>query len=272
VNRRDEIIKAGKGNEPAREAGDIVREYFGGGMDSAVMLSFLGRDTKFMLRVKQAASLKAGNEAALSEMSAASIFQACALAGVMNLSSAEHPGYEMPRGEFFRRAAASAAAAYFLARYNGFNNPEHAYLAGMIMDAGKLIMDPFVLEEENAIAQLVASGDMSFTEAEREALGIDHSELSCIMYEALKFPPALLAACMYHHDPDKCNNAETAHLADICHVADAAAMKAGIGTGREGLDYRLSERALKRLRVSGGVMEAMMAEMAVEIRAVSGIR
>ena len=53
-----------------------------------------------------------------------------------------------------------------------------AHTAGLIHDVGKLILDPFVLDEKETFESFIVSEQKTFLAAERDILGFDHAEIA----------------------------------------------------------------------------------------------
>ena len=87
-------------------------------------------------------------------------------------------------------------------------------------------------------------GETTFLEAEKSILGFDHAEIAASMCESWKIPALLTNAICYHHHPSRSNDST---LAYIVHVADSASLMSGIGTGIDGMLYKMDSKALDYL-------------------------
>ena len=90
----------------------------------------------------------------------------------------------------------------------------------------------------------MSDGPKTFLHAEKEILGFDHSEIASEICETWKIPKSLITAICYHHNPSRSSENT---LAYIVHVADALALMSGIGTGVDGMLYRMDEKAMEFL-------------------------
>ncbi len=74
-------------------------------------------------------------------------------------------------------------------------HPEEAFVAGLLHDVGKLIVDDFLDR---------TPGKRQITPAEEvEAVGLDHAELAEYILKQWKLPPAIIEAVRFHHHPEQ---------------------------------------------------------------------
>lgn len=154
------------------------------------------------------------------------------------------PGYDLPAGELWRHSIAVSVAAEGLAKELKVSASEEIFTAALLHDVGKLVLGGFVKQDLEKI-ETEASRGISFEVAEHMVLGTDHTEVGAQILKNWSFPPALVNAVRWHHDPDSAGKTDT--LVDIVHVANILCLMMGIGVGREGLCYKPSPLATKRL-------------------------
>ena len=154
------------------------------------------------------------------------------------------PGYDLPAGELWRHSIAVSVAAEGLAKELKVSASEEIFTAALLHDVGKLVLGGFVKGDLEKI-ETEASRGISFEVAEHMVLGTDHTEVGAQILKNWSFPPALVNAVRWHHDPDSAGKTDT--LVDIVHVANILCLMIGIGVGREGLCYKPSPLATKRL-------------------------
>ncbi len=154
------------------------------------------------------------------------------------------PGYDLPPGELWRHSVAVSVTSEGLMQELGLKVDDEIFTAALLHDLGKLVLGEFVAEDLETIRSIAAKG-IPFQMAEREVLGTDHAEIGARLLEAWSFPPRLVGAVRWHHEPDSAD--ETSSLIDIVHVANVLCLMLGIGTGVEGLHYEPSALATRRL-------------------------
>jgi putative nucleotidyltransferase with HDIG domain len=180
------------------------------------------------------------------------------MAGFSHLMGKKLPGYGYKSDELWRHSLAVALASKIIAEKI---NPElsgEALTAGLIHDIGKLILDPYVLENRDAFDKLVEDENQTFLTAEKQVLGYDHAEIASEICDHWKFPELLALAIKYHHNPSLSNESE---MAFILHLADYIAVLSGSGYDideildirEEGTDAFLSIHQ-KDMKVIGAVI------------------
>lgn len=150
------------------------------------------------------------------------------------------PGYAAERGEMFRHGLfAGLAARLFAAKARQPLSPDLAFTAGILHDIGKAVLAEFLSGRTVELLGQVDQGLAGdFREAEKDALGADHAEVGYLLAQCWNIPSPLPEAIRRHHAPSLAG--ETARpLAYATHLADLAAMTAGVGTGADTLLYRL---------------------------------
>lgn len=83
------------------------------------------------------------------------------------------------------------------------------YLAGLLHDVGKLVIEHYFPEQFETIVSTVAESCSDPLEIERDVLGLDHTQIGAAVCDCLRINEHILQAVKFHHDP--LNNA---HLED----------------------------------------------------------
>jgi putative nucleotidyltransferase with HDIG domain len=182
------------------------------------------------------------------------MFHIVVATSIRSVMAKKVPGYELAPGELWRHSIAVSVASEGLAKHLKIPTPEEAFTAALLHDLGKLVTGAYVDEDLEKVEDAVAGG-LSFEEAERVVLGFDHSEIGGRVLEHWAFPPELVHAVRWHHDPDRAP--ERGVMLDIVHVADMLCLMLGIGIGREGLGYRPATGATDRLGLRVADLESV---------------
>ncbi len=175
-------------------------------------------------------------------------------------------GYELDAGDMWMHSLAVASGSGLIARKYNPELEDDAFSAGLIHDAGKLILDPYIQGRKHVFAELLEDGKVSFLEAERKALGFDHAEIASEVCEKWKIPSTVSNAIKYHHRP---SDAAEKDLALIVHVADSIALMSGVGSGIDGMLYEIDEAAMNHLGIAESDFNNIMYETAKYVRDVT---
>jgi HD-like signal output (HDOD) protein len=137
-------------------------------------------------------------------------------------------GYQLNPGALWKHSLAVALGSRIIAEKKNSEWAEDAFIAGLLHDAGKIILDPYIVERKKAFNKILKNGHPNFFEAEKQVLGFDHCEVMSRAARFWRYPEAQSAAIRYHHYPSRVGNSE---LAFIVHLADYTAKEAGFKSG-----------------------------------------
>lgn len=179
--------------------------------------------------------------------------------GCQELLESEVAGYGLPRGALLRHSLACASAAQALARRTKYRGTEEAFVAGLLHDIGKVVMNLYLRPQFIQVLLRAASGELSYAAAERAVFSFDHAEAGACLLERWNLPPALVSAVRSHHAP--LDAPTDSPLPCLVHVADAICLTLGVGLGLDGLAYTLQPEALARLGLTAEDFEAVAGEV-----------
>lgn len=108
-------------------------------------------------------------------------------------------GWSMAR--FNMHSAAVAVLSDLLAQRVAVEYPEGAFVAGLLHDAGRLLIALALPQEYERVIALYAAGDRTLISCEEQILGFTHPELSAEAIEFWKLPEEIQFAVRDHHDP-----------------------------------------------------------------------
>lgn len=101
---------------------------------------------------------------------------------------------------FWRHAIAAAVCARELATHLSLN-PEHAYIAGLLHDIGRLVLVTSFQPNYAATMAYRVQHDCHLLDAEHAVLGVDHALVGHVLTQHWKFPEAMQQAVACHHAP-----------------------------------------------------------------------
>ncbi len=129
---------------------------------------------------------------------------------------------------FWQHGLATATAGRILAKLKGYADPEVVYLAGLLHDAGRMVMDRFLPNEMDQIVQQSLEQAIPLIEAERTVLGYTHVEVGLLLADHWSLPQAVAEGIGKHHE--RVNYADCP-VGCLVQVANVLAHQAGFAIG-----------------------------------------
>lgn len=190
-----------------------------------------------------------------------------AVAGISNLMNKNFKGYGLSSEDVWRHSIAVAFGSRIIANRKDVEFGDSAFFAGLIHDAGKLILDQYVYERKDTFNTFMADGRQTFLYAEKEILGFDHSEIASELCLKWKIPDEQRVAIRFHHCPSQSKACE---LAYILHMADCIAMMNGCGVGTDSLLYQPEKGAMEFLGLQDDEIARIKDEVLESVEKIAG--
>ncbi|MCK7510829.1 MAG: HDOD domain-containing protein [Desulfobacterales bacterium] len=122
------------------------------------------------------------------------LLEVVALAGAQRLLVGRLPGYGYEAEDLWRHSLAVACGSKLLALRKDPGISETAYLAGLIHDVGRIILDRLVLEMKAEIAEFMEREQKTFLDAETRFFGFNHARVAAEVCRKWKFPAVMAVA------------------------------------------------------------------------------
>lgn len=133
-----------------------------------------------------------------------------------------------------RHALLTAVAARLLAPAAG-QDPDEAFLAGLLHDVGELMLAVFLPAAHRQVLALAGEEQIDRRSAELRLLEQGHDEVGARVVRAWNFPATIAAAIAGHHQPVQPRPGQAASLCVVIHAADAVARTASPECARPGM-------------------------------------
>src|SRR5262245_48156889 len=175
---------------------------------------------------------------------------------------------------YWLQSTAQAITARMLAGRNSLGNEEDHFLAGLLLDLGRLAMLKTVPGEYTPVFDAAASLPCPLHEAEVQVLGIDHIEVGIKLMERWELPDVLGEAVRWHHGPpdDLAAGADSKHDSILKTTAVASAVGEYFCGAAKGLSLeRLRKLAALYFQISGSDLDAFLRDVRLKIDEVAGL-
>jgi len=177
-----------------------------------------------------------------------------------SLMSSAVRGYELKTGELWKHSVASAIASENIAKTIHLKDFDLLFTAALLHDIGKIALASFVDRYYSAIEEELSTSGDPFEIVEKKIFGIDHAQAGALILRNWGIPKSLYLPVLWHHDPEACDQVDITQSVDVVHVADSLCLAAGIGVGRDGLQYRPSANVLMRLNCRISTLEGIISK------------
>jgi len=188
--------------------------------------------------------------------------------GSKNLKRAQK-GYDLREGELWKYSVVSAFMARDIAESKEIGDKHLVFTAALLKDIGKVVLNEYVENYFNEIEKAVNEKNITFREAEKLIIGIDHAELGAMIAKKWNFSGKMVGIIGNHHLGSGWKE-DDMELAAV-YVADTLCMIMGIGVGSDGLAYRFHPKVMEKLDFSDTDLQMMMASFGEKLHEVDDL-
>ena len=172
----------------------------------------------------------------------------------------EMKGYGYEEGFFWRHSISVALGSQVICKKVRPGLNDTAFTAGLLHDLGKMILSRVLPEEIEKVVSQTKEEQQQLFRSEFAVFGFDHAYIGARIADQWNFPPELIQAIGYHHQPEKAKGRPL--LAAIVNVGDLITLRLGLGSShQEGIPAELSEYSKQALGISDDDMDALVAEL-----------
>ncbi len=167
------------------------------------------------------------------------------------------------RTAFWQHSIGVGLIARFLEKRLGIGRSEEGFIAGVIHDIGKIVIDKYLSEELVEIMKLVREQNIEMYDAEQIILEISHCEIGAFLASKWKLPDNLVDAILNHHQIDP--ESEHAAYASLIQISNAIARKYKVGSGGDDIVPEIEPAVWDILELSPEMLEEWDEEIQGEI-------
>ncbi len=131
--------------------------------------------------------------------------------------------------QFWRHALIVGMGARVISRLSGYPVHGECFVTGLVHDIGYLVLVQHFSSLYEDIFEVARKNQCPLREAEKQVLGITHSDIGAWLAEGWNLPEKLVQAVKYHHEPEKA--VVHTDLTWIIHWADKVSYTIGEGNG-----------------------------------------
>jgi putative nucleotidyltransferase with HDIG domain len=167
------------------------------------------------------------------------------------------------REAFWQHSIGCGMIARYLGNRTGLGREEEGFIAGIIHDIGKVVLDQYFHDNLTQVVQQVATRKISFYQAETETMGLSHAEIGAYLAETWSLPEKLVEVIAMHHQP----NATTQYgplVALVC-ISDVIARQYGVGSGGDALVPQLDSRVWQKIGLKPADLQGWDKDIRAEI-------
>ena len=160
------------------------------------------------------------------------------------------------REAFWTHCAAVGTICRIVARKVHMPNQEDVFIAGLLHDLGKVVLDHYFHKEFTQALKQVGEDQCSLYEAEQKVFGVSHAEVGKWLAEHWNMPDFLVWSIGYHHEPQKVPG--DSPVVALVHIADAVARYKEIGSGGDPSKPVIRKEAMEKLNFDKDLLDHVL--------------
>ena len=153
---------------------------------------------------------------------------------------------------YWQHSLAVAVLARRIAANGRFGGPEDAYIAGLLHDIGKPVLDDYAHHDFHAAIREAARTGKPLFECERKGFEVHHAEVGGVLLSKWGLPKEIVEGVVRHHRYGRTDETELPdkpELAEIVSLADRIAKSLFIGNAGDFVVEEIQEETIQRLKV-----------------------
>lgn len=178
---------------------------------------------------------------------------------LINLSPEVYQNRGFERRKFWLHSLAVGLIAEKLCHDSGFRRPELGFIAGLLHDLGKIMLDNHFDDVFPRLLDETMTSITSFYESEEHLMGFTHAELGHFLTTQWNFPPPITSAILSHHAPERILQATPEFnkiIQEAVYVANLWAKALNLGHSCDEILLEIPGEILRDLKIEGGPARA----------------
>lgn len=166
------------------------------------------------------------------------------------------------RKEFWTHSLGAAFTAKALSRELIGVKPDDAFVAGLLHDIGKVVLDQHFMDAFTETLTAARIENRPLNKVSNELLGIDHAEIGGLISERWKLPNGLVEAISYHHSPGIMNQHD--YLTHLAHLSNYFCHRHNIGSSGNPLPDAADPQSLAALGLENNSLEEIWKSLEID--------
>ncbi len=151
------------------------------------------------------------------------------------------PNPDFDREKFWLHSAGTGQIARTFSRKLALNYHGEDFVAALIHDIGKMVLDQFFSNKFRYILSKSKEMGRPVIELEREELGCTHADVGGWLLEHWNFPASIHSSVRFHHCPEQATTARD--LAAVVHLSDSLCELWGVGFDHDLQKFSIKDNA-----------------------------
>lgn len=171
------------------------------------------------------------------------------------------------RQNFWRHSIGVGVTTRLLAKRIGFMKLEEVFLAGLLHDIGKIILDQYANQLFQKVVAKALEKDLLLFDVERAALGVSHTDVGRWLADSWNLPFDQAEVIEYHHNPKLAKNA--IHIVRCVHAADVLCRAINVGSGGDNSIPLMEPETWDLLKLDAVSLPGILEQIDTEIESAS---
>ncbi len=154
-------------------------------------------------------------------------------------------GYSLCKGGLYHHAIGTAMTTEKIAEMTGDIHPGVAYMAGLLHDIGKVVLDQYISGAYPMFYREFQDRPSEIIDVESGILGMDHTRVGELLAKKWSLPDNLTNAIRFHHFPEK--SPDDQRLTTIVYLADLLMSRFNTGLEMERMGTNRLKENLSQL-------------------------
>lgn len=177
------------------------------------------------------------------------LLQIITLVGYSKMLGRTLEGYGLDSGELWKHSLAVAICARLIEETLQAKNGEDAFLAGLMHDAGKIILDTYIQDRQLLFTRYAHLTHAPMTVTEQKILEFTHADIGGELCRKWNLPETMATAIQFHHTPADSGGNRLAYILNLAdHMAQGLFSASEAAPLKETLEFLpIPQIALKDL-------------------------